>query len=69
MIERTVEYEIQAANGDFTFSVERWFLPIDGPKESVCFVALVLDDKVVLCHRRKALEICAAITSVAQTLE
>lgn len=66
MIERTVYLEITAENAEMPrLSVERWFMPMDGPEESLTKVALVFGERVVLCSAKRALEVCAAITAAA----
>ena len=68
MIERDVRLDIRASNGTMDFSVERWFMPIDGPMESFVCLALVFGDRVVLCRHKRATDILSAISSVVGDL-
>ena len=68
MIERDLRYEIRASNASLSFSVERWFLPIDGPQESFVCLALIFGEHIVICRHKRAAEILSAISSVVGDL-
>lgn len=69
MIERTVVLEYPAETTDQGFAVERWFLPVDGPAESLVRVALVFGTHVVLCSKQRAHQISAAIRDLADSID
>ena len=68
MIDRHVHLEITPENTQANFSVERWFVPIDGPYESWNGVALVFGESVVLCSKRRAEDVWSAISSACREL-